>query len=202
MVRRNIFRRMIVEKIFGELAFVLWDRGESLDAFGVDDCEIESRFRAVIKKNRINYFARAGRQAETYVADPKNGANVRNFFLDVADAFDGFHRATDIILVARSAGENERVEDYIFRGNFIFAGEQIARAFGDSEFAFARECLRLEFILVDAADDDRRAVITGQWTDAFEFFFAIFQVDRVDDAFALAVSQRKLDAFWIGGIDH
>ena len=67
-------------------------------------------------------------------------------------------------------------------------------ALGDFEFALASECLRLYRVFVDASDDDRRAVGAGKRADALEFFFAIFEIDGIDDAFALAIGERELDA--------
>ncbi len=57
-------------------------------------------------------------------------------------------------------------------------------------------------VFVDAADDDRSAVGARERADAFEFFFAIFEIDGIDDAFALAIGERELDGARIGGIDH
>ena len=63
----------------------------------------------------------------------------------------------------------------------------------DRQFALARERLRLQLVFVDGADDQRRAVGFRDGADALEFFFAVFQVDRIDDALALAPGQRLLD---------
>ena len=38
--------------------------------------------------------------------------------------------------------------------------------------------------------------------DALELLFAVFQVDGVDDALALAIGERQLDGLGIGGVDH
>ena len=57
-------------------------------------------------------------------------------------------------------------------------------------------------IFIDAADHERRAVGFGERADALEFFFAVFEIDGVDDALALAVGERQLDRFGVGGIDH
>ncbi len=46
-------------KAFGELAFVLGNRAEALDALGVDDGQIEPRLGAVVQENGIDHFARA-----------------------------------------------------------------------------------------------------------------------------------------------
>ncbi len=70
----------------------------------------------------------------------------------------------------------------------VFFGEQLVGALRDGEFALAREGLGLELVFVDAADDQRRAVGAGERADALEFFLAVFEVDGVDDAFALAVA--------------
>ena len=172
---------------------MLGDRREALDALGVDDGEIEAGLRAVVEKNGVDHFARAGRQAEGHVGNSENCADVRNLFLDEANAFDRFDRAADIVFIACGAGENERIENYVFRANAVFPGEQLVGALGDFEFALAREGLRLTGVFVDAADDERRAVRARQRANALEFFFAVFEIDGIDDAFALAIGERKLD---------
>ena len=67
-------RWMIEQQILRELAFVLGDRGEALDAFGIDDGEIEARFRAVVEENGVHHLARAGGQTEADVGNPEHGA--------------------------------------------------------------------------------------------------------------------------------
>ena len=66
-------------------------------------------------------------------------------------------------------------------------------ALGDSQLALAREGLRLLLVFVDAAHDQRRAVRLGDGAGALEFFFAVLEVDGVDDGLALAIRQRQLD---------
>ena len=66
-------------------------------------------------------------------------------------------------------------------------------ALGDFEFALTRKGLRLHRVFVDAADDQRRAVGARQRAHALEFLLAVFEVDRIDDAFALAIGERELD---------
>ena len=77
--------------------------------------------------------------------------------------------------------------------NAEFFREQSVRTLGDFELSLAREGLRLHRILVNAADDERRAVGARQRADALEFFLAVFEVDRIDDALALAIGERELD---------
>ena len=57
-------------------------------------------------------------------------------------------------------------------------------------------------MLVNRAHDQRRPVPARQRAHALEFLFAVFQVDRVDDALALAISQRQFQRARIGGVDH
>ncbi len=83
-----------------------------------------------------------------------------------------------------------------------FAGQQIHRALRHRQLALARERLRLQLVLIDRAHNQRRAIRFRQRADALELLFAVFQIDRVDDALALAVRQRQFDRARIGGIDH
>ena len=73
---------------------------------------------------------------------------------------------------------------------------------GHGQLALAGEGLGLQLVLVDGADDQRGAVSAGQGADALEFLLAVFEVDGVDDAFALALGERQLDGARIGGVDH
>src|SRR5579862_7911712 len=99
----------------------------ALDFFRVHNREIESRFRAVIEKNGIHYFSRAGRQAERNIRNAEHRAYVRNLLLDQPDAFDRLDRAADVILVARGAGKDERIENDIFGVNAELLREQSER---------------------------------------------------------------------------
>ena len=81
-------------------------------------------------------------------------------------------------------------------------GKKAIGALGDFKFAFAGECLGLHRIFVDATDDDGCSIGAGERTNALEFFFAVFEVDRIDDAFALAIGESKFDRARVGGVDH
>ena len=140
---RDVSRDTVEEQIFGQRALVLGDRREALDAFGVDDGEIEAGLRAVVEKDGVDDFARAGRKAEGNIGNSKNCADVRNLLLDQANAFDRFDGAADIVFIARCAREDERIENYIFSADAVFPGEQLVGTLGDFEFPLARERLGL-----------------------------------------------------------
>ena len=78
--------------------------------------------------------------------------------LDQPDAFDGLHRAADVVLVAGGAGKHQRVEDDVLGANAVLLRQQLEAPLGDGELALAREGLRLQLVFVDAADHQRRAV--------------------------------------------
>ena len=52
---------------------------------------------------------------------------------------------------------------------------------GDFHLPFAGNRLGLVGVVVDTADDQRRAVATGQRNHALESLFPVLQVDGVDD---------------------
>src|SRR4029077_16304275 len=101
-----------------------------------------------------------------------------------------------------SAGENKRIKDDVFGRQAVFFGEQFVAALGDGQLAFAGEGLGLQFVFVDAAADYGGAKIVGDGGDLFEFFLAVFEVDGIDDGFALAIGEGLFDGGGIGGIDH
>ena len=122
--------------------------------------------------------------------------------LDHPDGFDGLARAADIVGIAGTAGEHQRIDDDVFGLDAVLGSQQLYRTLRDRQFALAGECLRLQLIFVDGADNQRRAIGLCNRADLLEFLIAIFQVDRVNDALALAVGERQLDGLGIGGVDH
>ena len=76
-------------------------------------------------------------------------------------------------------------------------------ALGHRQLALARERLRLQLVLVDASRPPApRRSACAMRADALELLLAVLQVDRVDDALALAVGQRQLHRLRVGGVDH
>ena len=59
-----------------------------------------------------------------------------------------------------------------------------------------------QLVLIDAAHHERRAVLARQRADQLEFFLTVFEIDGIDDALALAVSERQLHRLRVGGVDH
>src|SRR6266851_4301764 len=202
MVRWNIRGRMREEEIFGEAALVFGDRSEAFEFFGVDDGEIEAGFGAVIQEDGIHDFARACGQAEGDVGNAEDGARVWKGALDEANAFYGFDGAADIVFVARGAGKDERVENDVFGREAVFFGEQLVAALGDNQLALAGEGLGLELVFINAAAHDGGAEIVGDRNNFLELFLAIFEVDGIDDGFALAISEGLGDGTGVCGVDH
>src|SRR5246127_365296 len=168
----------------------------------MDDGEVEAGFRAVVEKDGVDDFAGARRKAERYVGNSENRANVRDAFFDETNPVDCFNRAANIVFIARGARKNERIENYIFWADAVLSGEQPVGALSDFEFSLAGKRLRLIRIFVDAPDDDRGAVGAHERADAFELFFAVFEIDGIDDALALAIREREFDRGRVRGIDH
>ncbi len=194
--------RGVEEKMLGEAALVFRDGGVSFQLFGVDDGEVKAGFGGVIKEYGVDHFAGGGGEAEADVGDAEDGFDEGDFALDEADGFDGFDGSADVILIAGGAGEDQRIDDDVLGRDAVFIGEQIDGAAGDGEFALADEGLRLEFVFVDSSADESRAVGFGERRDALEFFLAVFEIDGVDDAFALAVSEGEFHRGGVGGVDH
>src|SRR5712672_409335 len=82
MIGGKVRRWMREEKIFGKPALMFRNRREAFQFFGVDDSQVQARFGAVVKENRIDHFARPGRQPEGNVGNAENGARVRQRSLD------------------------------------------------------------------------------------------------------------------------
>ena len=60
----------------------------------------------------------------------------------------------------------------------------------------------MQRIFINAPGHHGRAESARNRYNAFKLFFAVFQVDRVDDRLALAIGQRKFDRRGVSGIDH
>ena len=162
-------RRRVEQQPLGEMALFFGDGGEALQLLRVDDGEIETGFCAVIKEDRVDDFARRCGQAERDIRDAEHRLDVRDLLLDQPDGFDRLDRAADVVLIARGAGKDQRIDDDVFGRNAVFVGEQIDRTLRHGQFAFAREGLGLQLVFVDGADDQRGAVAfaSGQMRSNF-----------------------------------
>ena len=156
----------------------------------------------MVEEDRVHHLARRRRQSEADVGNAEHGLDVRDVFLHQAYAFDGLHRAADVVDVAGGAGEDQRIDDDVLRGNAVLFGQQLYDALRHGQLALAREGLRLQLVFVDGAHHQRRAVAFGDRADALELLLAVLQVDRVDDALALAVGERQFHRLGVGGVDH
>jgi hypothetical protein len=108
-------------------------------------------------------------------------------------AFDRLHRAADVILSPVAHGNTSGSKIMSSGGMPYFSRQQIHRALRHRQFALAREGLRLQLVFVDGPDNQRRAVSLRQRADALELLLAVFEIDRIDDALALAIGQRQFD---------
>ena len=98
--------------------------------------------------------------------------------------------------------EDESVEDQVARGQAVLLREQRVGSLGDGELPLARHRHALLLVLVDAADDDRPAILLQQRDHLLEALLAVLQVDGVDDGLALALPERELDDRGVGRVDH
>src|SRR5215472_16529976 len=193
---------MLEKQVLGEAALLFGNGRKTLDLFRVNDGEVEAGLGAVIQEDRVNHFASAGGQPEGNVRNSENGAGVGKRLLNQANAFQGFDRTANIIFVAGGAREDQRIENDVLGRDSIFFREQFVGTLGDGKFTFASEGLGLHRVFIDAADDERGAKIAGDGHDLLEFFFAVFEVDGIDDGFALAIGEGLADGDGIGGVDH
>ena len=122
--------------------------------------------------------------------------------IDLPDRLDRLHRAANVVFVASRAREHQRIDDDVFRRNPVLLRQQINGPLCHRQLPLTRERLRLHFVFIDGADHQCRAVRLRDRANMLEFFFAVFEVDRIDDALSLAPRQRMLNRFGIGGIDH
>ena len=151
-------RRRIEQQILGQAALFFGERGEALQAFGVDDGQVQPGFRRVVEEHGIHHFARGGGQSEGDVGDSQHGFDEGDFGLHHPDRLDGFDGASDVVFVAGGTGENQGVNDDVLGRDAVLFRQDLHRALRHGEFALAGEGLRLHLIFVDGADDQRPAV--------------------------------------------
>src|SRR5436190_6468858 len=109
MIGRHFGWRSVEQQNFGKAALLLWDRSKPLKFFRIHDGKIKAGLRAVVKENRIDDLASACRQTKRNVRNSEDGFDVRDFLFDQTNGFDRFDTAADIVFIACSTGEHERV---------------------------------------------------------------------------------------------
>ena len=57
-------------------------------------------------------------------------------------------------------------------------------------------------VFVDAADNDGAAIAVNERRNQGKAIFAIFQIDRIEQAFSLQPLQCQFHHLWVGGVDH
>ena len=187
------------EHSLGELALVLGDPGIALQLLRVHQRKVEPGLHAVVQEDRVHHLAAGGGQSEGDVGDAQHGLAGRQGGLDRPDRLDGLDGAPRVGGVARGAGEHQGIEVEVFLQKAVLAGEQLVAAAGHLELV--RRLDRLAS-LVDAADDQRGAVLSRQRGDLLEALLPVLQVDRVDDRLPLRVRQGCVDRLLVGRVDH
>ena len=79
----------------------------------------------MIEKNRIQHFPSRIGQPKRNVADPENSFDVRYFLLNQPHAFNRFHRAAYVVLVAGRAGKHKRIDDDVLGTNSVVVIEKL-----------------------------------------------------------------------------
>ena len=181
---------------------MLGDGRKPLDLLRVHNRQVQASLRAVIQKNRVHYFTRTRRQSKRNVGNTEDRPHIRQRLLDQPDTFHRLDRPPDVILISRRAREDQRIENDVLWAQSVLFREQFVRTLCNRQLPLARERLRLQLVLIDAADHNRRAEFVRNRHHSFEFLLAVLQVDGIDDGFALTIRQRQLDRCRIGGINH
>ena len=156
----------------------------------------------MVQHDGVQHFAPGLGQSERNIRDPEDCFAARQRGLDHPDSLDRLDRGADIVPVSGADREHQQVKDYVLGLHPVFLDQQLVGALGDLELAFAGDRLRLLLILVDTADHQRRAVAARERDHALEAFFAVLEVDRVDDRRARRALKRLFERDRVGRIDH
>ena len=144
------------------------------------------------------YFVVAAK-AEGDIGDAAADFGVGQVGLDPASGVDEVDCVVVVLLHAGGDGEDVGVEDDVFGREAEFVDKDAIGAFADADLFFVGGGLAL---FVEGHDDHGRAVFEHRGGVLAELVFALFERDRVDDAFALNALEASLDDFPLGGVDH
>ena len=126
------------------------------------------------------------------IADAAADFRQRQVLLDPARRFDKVDGVVVVLFDARADGEDVRVEDDILRRKSHLLGEDLVGAGAHLDFSLVGIGLA---DLVESHNDNRRAVAAHESRLRDEFFFALFEAERIDDGLALHALEPRLDDF-------
>ncbi len=172
-----------------------------LEHAGVDDAHVEAGGACVVEEDGVHGFAHGvvAAEGEGNVADAAAGAHAGAGGFDFAHGFDEVEGIGAVFFDACGDGEDVEVEDDVFGGEVDFFGEEAVGALGDGDFICA--CGGLAFF-VEGHDDDGGTIAADEFGLVEEFFFAFFEGDGVDDAFALEAFEAFFEDVPFGAVDH
>ena len=156
----------------------------------------------MVEEDGVQDLAAGLGQAEAHVGDPEDRPRLRQLRLDRPDPFDRLDGAADVLLVARAAGKDERIEDDVLRRDPVLLRQERVAAVRDLELALARDAHAVLRIFVDRPDDEGGAVLLRERNHRLESGLAVLQVDRVQDGLALAPLEPELHHLRVGRVEH
>ena len=139
----------------------------------------------MVEKHGVQHLAAGRRQAKGHIADTQDGLTGRQCLFNQPDAGNRFFAGTDIVAVSGAKGKYQRIENNIFGLQTVFPGQQIMAPFGHGEFPLPGDRHALFRVFINTAHHHRRAVAFDERHDLGKPLLAVFQVDGVDDRFAL-----------------
>ena len=162
----------------------------------------QPRLAQLVQEDAVQHHAGRGLEAEAHIAQPHRGLAFRHRFRDPAHTLNGFQCGSAIALHTRGDRQHERIEHQVRGVHSVDFDGTLIRPLRDREFAIRRASHGRFLVLVDGADDDRRAEGLGLPEHIIKLVLAILEVGGVDDALAARVSQPVLDGLELRGVQH
>ena len=140
--------------------------------------------------------------AERHVGQTERKAHVRELRLDLFDAIQGPQPEFTRVFIALGNWERQQIEKNTGARQTVMFGDAAIDPFGDRNFALHRFGHARFFVFIDGQCDQRSAVFPSEIADRVEFFFAIFQVHRIDDGAPTKMFERDFQHIVLGRVDH
>ena len=196
-LQRIACRIVAVDQLARKLNLFLRNFIQRIDLGVIHNGHVQAMIHRFVHENTVEHPARIHVQPERNVAHAKDGLDLRQFLLDPLDGLQRLDSGGAVFFLPRGNGKRERVEDDIHWTNAIFVHGEIKNAVRDRRLFL---CGQRHAVFINGQRNDCGAVALRHRQNFRGAFFAIFQVDGVDDGFARNPLQRFFNNVSLGRI--
>ena len=156
----------------------------------------------MIQKNSVEYFPALLRQSERYIRHAENRFGTRILFLDSLYAEYGLLSRTYIVLIPRSAREDQRVKNYFTIIKSELLREQIKSPFSYFKFSFDGYRHSLIGVFIYKTDNKNGAMFLGESGHFPYLFFSVLKIHRIYYRSSSDILQSSLYHLTVGTVYH